>query len=187
MEDKSEQVVAPVVEEQLVVHTDAQPTHGIRVHRRVETHAETIDMPVTLEQVEIRRIVKNEVVNGPLPVRQEGNLLIVPVVEEEVVVTRRFVLKEEVHVQTTTVEKRHSETVNVSRQHAEVQHLDQDGKVTGVEPASTRPLLEAQPKPIRKSLLEDAPSTKASQPTLGKTQLGVHLQGLDPKRNRPRR
>jgi uncharacterized protein (TIGR02271 family) len=99
-------------------------TGGVRVHRRTEQHEEVLDVPLRKEKVDIRRVTMNKYVEGPMAVRREGNLTIIPVVEEVLQVSRRFVLKEEIHVTRTVREERHQERVVIERQHAEVEHVD---------------------------------------------------------------
>ena len=55
------------------------------------------------EEVEIERVPINRPVEGPVPIRYEGDTMIVPLLEEVVVVEKRLILKEELHVR-----KRHT-------------------------------------------------------------------------------
>ena len=58
-----------------------------------------IDEELTHARVEFERVPIDRVVEVAPPIRQEGDITIIPVVEEVVVVERRLVLKEEVRVQ----------------------------------------------------------------------------------------
>ena len=60
-------------------------------------------------------------------IRQEGDVTIVPVVEEIVVVERRLMLKEELHVRRVRSTHRHEETVTLRYQEAEVVRRPLDG------------------------------------------------------------
>jgi stress response protein YsnF len=53
-------------------------------------------------------------------VRQEGDVTIIPVVEEILVVERRLVLKEEVHIRRIKTTERHQEQIKLRRQEATV-------------------------------------------------------------------
>src|SRR5690349_17205338 len=77
-----EQTVVPVYEEKVQAGVEKVKTGGVRIHKTVEEHQEIIDQPLTTEDAEVRRVVKNEVVSGPLPNRQDGETLIIPVVKE---------------------------------------------------------------------------------------------------------
>ena len=77
----------------------------MRVHRRVLEHEEEIDMPLLSEHVQVRRVLLDRDVEGPLPIRKEGDTIVIPVVEEVLIVSRRYRLKEEVYVTKTSREK----------------------------------------------------------------------------------
>jgi uncharacterized protein (TIGR02271 family) len=123
-----EEKVLPVLAEELNVTKRAVPTGGIRVHRQVHEHEETIDLPLLKEHVDVRRVLVDREVDGPLPVRREGDTTIIPIVEEVLVVSKRLVLKEEVHVTRTVREERHTETVTLKREESAIQRLDASGR-----------------------------------------------------------
>lgn len=129
----SEPVVIPVLAEELVVDKERVPTGGVRVHRRIETHEERIALPLLREHVDVRRVPIDRVVEGPLPVRREGDTTIVPVVEEVLVTRTEFRLKEEIRITRTTTRDHHSETVTLRQQRAEVEKLTEDGQAKPVE------------------------------------------------------
>lgn len=146
-----EETVVPVLAEELVVDKERVPTGGVRVHRRIEEHEELVDIPLLKEHVDVRRVLIDREVDGPLPIRREGDLTIVPVVEEVLVVQKRFRLKEEIHISRQVREERHQERVVVRRQEAEVEQLDDRGRGTPVQPAVRE---ETTPRRTRrKSLL----------------------------------
>ncbi|HYP08675.1 MAG TPA: YsnF/AvaK domain-containing protein [Bryobacteraceae bacterium] len=128
-----EQTVIPVVAEELDVQKRAVQTGGVRVHRRVLEHEEEIDMPLLREHVHVRRVLLDREVEGPLPIREEGNSIVIPIVEEVLVVSRRYRLKEEVYVTKTSRQERHQERVAVRRQEAVIQEFDADGRPMRVD------------------------------------------------------
>jgi stress response protein YsnF len=58
----------------------------------------TFEAEAAREEVLLERVPCDRSVDGPIPVRTEGDVTIVSVVEEIVVVEKRFVLKEEVRL-----------------------------------------------------------------------------------------
>ena len=120
--------VVPVLAEELVVDTRAVPTGGVRVHRRVLEREEEIEMPLIREHLDIRRVIMNEDVAGPLPIRQEGDTIVVPIVEEVLIVEKRFRLKEEVHMTRRAFEELHRERVVLRRQEADIERFGADGQ-----------------------------------------------------------
>lgn len=114
------QIVMPLHQEDLTV--SRQRTERL-VRVRVET-TETIqpvDEPVLHEAVEIDRIPIGRPVDAVPPVRTEGEITIVPVVQEELVIQRRLVLKEEIHLRRVQRTERHRETVTLRQQRAVIE------------------------------------------------------------------
>lgn len=72
-------------------------------------------------RAEITRVPVNRPVEQPPEVRTEGDVTIIPVVEERLVVERRLVLTEEIHVRRVQAERVVSEPVMLRRQVAEVE------------------------------------------------------------------
>jgi uncharacterized protein (TIGR02271 family) len=150
----TEEAVVPVLAEELVVGKQPYVTGGVRVHRRVHEHEEIVSMPLLKEHVDVRRVVVDREVDGPLPVRQEGDTTVVPIVEEVLVYSKRYVLKEEIHITRTVVQEQHEEKVVLHRQEAEVERLDRNGEYVRVDEAPP-PRMEpdSQRRPRRKSIL----------------------------------
>jgi uncharacterized protein (TIGR02271 family) len=123
-----EETVVPVVAEELDIRKRAVQTGGIRVLRRVLEHEEEMDLPLLREDVQVRRVLLDREVEGPLPIRKEGDTIVIPVVEEILVISRRYRLKEEVYVTKTSREERRQERVTVRRQEADIQEFDADGR-----------------------------------------------------------
>ena len=69
-----------------------------RIDKRVRTRTETVETALHRDQPVIERIpVNREVAEAP-PVRQEGDTLVIPVLEEIAVIERRLVLREEIRI-----------------------------------------------------------------------------------------
>ena len=74
------------------------------------------------------------VVDAPLPVREEHGTLIVPVLEEVLVVEKRLMLKEEIHIRTHRVETRQPQQVTLRREEVSVERVrNTDTSVTTQE------------------------------------------------------
>ena len=68
--------------EEINARAERVRTGSVRVHKTVQEHDEIIDQPLLEEKAEIRRVVKNEIVEGPLPVRHSEDTTVIPVVKE---------------------------------------------------------------------------------------------------------
>lgn len=122
------EIVIPIVAEELIVDKERVPTGSVRVHRRVETREEKLALPLVRERVDVRRVPIGKVVDGPLPVRKEGDTTIVPVVEEVLVQKTEFRLVEEIRITRTVIRDHHSETVTLAKQTAEVEKIGPEGE-----------------------------------------------------------
>ena len=98
MGNPEEVAAIPLVEERLSVAKRQVETGRVRVRISVEEREERVPVALAHDEVEIERVPKNVAVAEFPAVRLEGNTTIVPVVEEVVVVEKRLVLVEEIHV-----------------------------------------------------------------------------------------
>jgi uncharacterized protein (TIGR02271 family) len=137
--DRPENLVVPIVQEEL--HADAVPvqTGGVRVTKHIEGHDEILEQELRRGRVEVKRVKTDRVVDGPQPVQRLGNTLVVPVVSEVLHVEKRWVVTEEIHL--TQIEEREAvqQTVTVNREQAEIERLDEAGKVVSRDDPETEP------------------------------------------------
>ncbi|WP_343057051.1 DUF2382 domain-containing protein [Chthonobacter rhizosphaerae] len=97
----------------------------------VETSVDVVDEPVraTLDGdvVDVVRVPRDEVVTVLPEIRVDGDVTIIPVVEEVLVVEKRLVLKEELHVRRRTETRTVEVPVRLRRQTATIRREDADG------------------------------------------------------------
>lgn len=116
--------VLRIVQEQAHVSVERREIGGVRV--RVVTDEGPVLYPVDLssETVEVtRHPVEHEVEAVPAP-RQEGDVTIVPVVEERAVVMTRLFVVEEIHIRRTRATETVEVPVTLRRQRAVVEQLE---------------------------------------------------------------
>src|SRR3954452_12866002 len=82
-----EEVVVPVIEEEAEV-AGVRPvrTGTVRVNKTVEKEVRQVDATLMRETVDVQHVPVNRVVNEAPSIRREGDTVIVPVVEEELVI-----------------------------------------------------------------------------------------------------
>ena len=126
-EDKEIDPTAPAVEtlslleETASVSTRDVVTGWVRVSTHIETVNEIARAVLHSEDVEVIRVPFNQMITGAAPQpRTEGDLTIIPIVEEVLVVETRLVLKEEVHIRKTRAVESVQVPVTLRRQHAVV-------------------------------------------------------------------
>lgn len=114
----------PLVAETVHVAKRFRTTGKVRVKTRVETERRTLTEELEAEEVEIERVPRNEPVDAVPEVRTEDGVTIIPLVEEQLVVEKRLVLVEEIHLH--RVHSRHTVTVPVElrAERAEVERVE---------------------------------------------------------------
>jgi uncharacterized protein (TIGR02271 family) len=97
-QNSQSQVIIPVLAEGLVVEKVAHDTGGVRATKSVRERVQVVDEPLSREEITVERKAVNQVLTTPAQPRQEGDTLVIPVMEEILVVERRLLLKEEIHI-----------------------------------------------------------------------------------------
>ncbi len=87
-----------------------------RVETVTEVREQRVGMPLRHERVEIARVPVDRFVEAMPDIRREGELTIMPVVDEVLVVERRLLLREEVHIRRVTEVEQHTETLELRTQ-----------------------------------------------------------------------
>ena len=131
--DEARETVIPLFEEQLAVTKQVIPTARVQVSRVTHSHEELVDELLSREKVEVERVPIDQLVETMPPVREEGDYLIIPVVEEVLKIERVLVLKEEVRIRRVQRTERYQERVTLRRQQAVVNRLPID-ESTAMEP-----------------------------------------------------
>ena len=116
----------PIVEEELRVEKRQVSTGKVTVRTTTEVSDEVARATLEGESVEVTRVPVNREVTSAPAVRTEGDLTIIPVLEEIVVVEKRLVLKEEIHLRRTVTREDVEVPVQLRKQHAVVEHAGDD-------------------------------------------------------------
>jgi uncharacterized protein (TIGR02271 family) len=124
-ESETSSFAISVAHERLQVSKRQVLKSKVKVHKTVEEHLETVNLPLQRESVEIVRVPKDEIVTEASGSRREGDTLILPIYEEVLVVEKRLRLVEEVHVKTKTIW--HHDVREVLLRQEKVK-LERDGK-----------------------------------------------------------
>jgi uncharacterized protein (TIGR02271 family) len=115
--------VVPVLGEELEVQKRVIETGKVRITTQVHEREALVDEPLWREEVEVTRVPIQRVVDAPIPMREEHDTLIVPVLEEVLVVEKRLMLKEEIHMRTHRVETRQPQQVTLRREEVSVERV----------------------------------------------------------------
>ena len=118
-----DQVVVPLHAEEVSVAKRRVVTGQVKVGTITRESEQLVEELLEHEHVEVERTPIGKQVDKAPPVREEGDTLIIPILEEIVVVERRLLLKEEVRVRRTREKQPYQERVVVRKQEAVITRL----------------------------------------------------------------
>jgi len=137
--------VLQLLAEDATVELETVETGRVRVSTVTHTRDHLIDQLLARTNVEVKRVPIGRVIDAIPPVRDDGGLTIIPIVEETLVVERRLVLKEEVHIQRLQTTERYQETVQLRHQTAEITHVPA-GQPDATQGGATGSITESKPE-----------------------------------------
>ena len=121
-----DRLTIPLVEETVRVDKVVETTR-VRVRTVTDTVEEIARASLESQNVEVERIpIGREVTVAP-EVRTEGDVTIIPILEEVLVLEKRLVLKEELHLRRRVTTEAFEAPVTLRRQRAEVERIEEDG------------------------------------------------------------
>jgi len=137
-----ETLMIPVIEETARIDKRAVETGRVRVSTQTETVDQVLRESLRSDTVEVTRMAINRTLSeGEVPpvVREEDGVTIIPVLEEILVVEKRLVLKEELHIRRSSADEDVEVPVTLRRQRAVVERMSPDGHAgEQIDPPSTQ-------------------------------------------------
>jgi uncharacterized protein (TIGR02271 family) len=119
----------PLTQEELHVHKQIVSTGKVRVRTVVDSFEEFVRETLKSERVEVTRIPVGKDLDTAPEVRVHGDTTIIPVIEEVLVVEKRLVLKEELHVRKIIDVEKVEEPVTLRKQRGVVERSDFEKKI----------------------------------------------------------
>ncbi len=116
-------VTVPIVEEVIGVTKRVVETGRVSVSLTTETAQELIRETLRTRRAEVERVKLDQEVKEAPAVREEGDMLIIPVLEEILVVEKRLVLREEIRLRFINDQEQVEQTVERRIQHADVKRV----------------------------------------------------------------
>jgi uncharacterized protein (TIGR02271 family) len=117
-------LVVPLIVEELEIEKRQVETGRVRISKVVHEREEVIDEPLLHEEVSIARVPTNRFVDEAIPIRYEGDTMIVSLLEEVPVVEKRLMLKEELWITKRQVEAHKPVRVTLRSEETTVEHID---------------------------------------------------------------
>lgn len=118
------EIVVPLIAEEIVVGKKTVETGGVRVHKTVREDVQRIDEPIVREHLDVERVEINQFVEVAPAIRHEGDVMIVPVLEEVVVTQKRLLLREEVRLTKRREEISNAQEITLRREEITLEKID---------------------------------------------------------------
>jgi uncharacterized protein (TIGR02271 family) len=121
-------MVVPVMAEELDVQKRKVETGRVRINKVVREHEELVDEPLLREEVIVERVPINRFVEEAIPLRSEGDTIIISLLEEVPVVEKRLMLKEELRITVRRVEAHKPISVTLRSEEVTVEQITSQDK-----------------------------------------------------------
>ncbi len=103
---EGQSLVIPVIQEKLQIEKEVVESGKVQISKKVFEEETQKDVLILEEDIIVEKIAINKYVDkAPPAVRQDGNVTIVSVVKEVLVVEKRLMLVEELHITKQQTEK----------------------------------------------------------------------------------
>ena len=114
----------PITEEEAQVSVEPHIEARVRVSTRTSEVEDRVAATLESADVHVTRVPINQFVDVAPDVRSDGDITIIPVLEEVLVVEKRLVLKEEIHVQRIRAAETVEVPVVLRKQVAKIERID---------------------------------------------------------------
>jgi stress response protein YsnF len=121
MDEVSESIVIPLLEERLDVDRRTVVTGTVKLRKVVQEYQESVEETLAVRTFDVERIILNQPIDVAPPVRQEGSATIYSVIEEQMILTKQLILKEEIRVTQRDTERHDNQVVSLTREHLVVE------------------------------------------------------------------
>jgi uncharacterized protein (TIGR02271 family) len=118
----------PVVEETARIDKREVQTGRVKVHTVVETSEQMVREALSSQNVKVTRVPVDQPVTTVPVIRTENGITIVPVLEEILVVEKRLILREELHIKQEVSHETVEVPVSLRKQRAVVERVDAQGQ-----------------------------------------------------------
>ncbi len=120
----------PVIEERFQVGTRLTDTgRGVRIHKTVTETPHTVEQALLHDELQVQRLPQDRVLDpGQVPqTRYEGDTLIIPVVEEVLVLQKQLRLTEEIRITRVRTPVMSNQTVMLKSERIELERFEEPG------------------------------------------------------------
>jgi len=133
------ETVIPLAEETIAISKREVETGQVRVALTTDVEQMVVRETLRGRRVEVERVAVGRTLDegeAPPETREEGDTLVIPVVEEMAVVVKRLFLREEVRLRFVQTDLSFEQEVDVRRQRATVERVTPDATSTSNQAAA---------------------------------------------------
>jgi uncharacterized protein (TIGR02271 family) len=116
-------------EEELVVQRKMREIGEAHIRTRIEEVPARLEVEATAEEVEVEHVPVGQVVSKRVDPYEDGDVLVVPIYEEQLVVTRRLLLREELRIRRVATTQHLLFEDTLRKERVEVEDAGQSGLV----------------------------------------------------------
>ena len=123
--DSSSQQI-PIIKEDVTIAKRTVETAQVRVRSTFDEREQLVSEQLFHQEVDVKRVGVGQVVEAIPEVREEEDLLVIPIVEERLVVRKELVLVEELHIRRRQSVQQVEEPVTLRKTRVEVERTESD-------------------------------------------------------------
>ncbi len=123
--EEGEEIIIPVINEELRIDKEIIESGRVRIIKKVNEEKSTVEVPLKHTEVSVERKPINKYVDEHhQATRYEGDTMIVSVLKEVVVVQKKILLVEELHINKTQKQETHTEEVTLKSETVSVERSE---------------------------------------------------------------
>ena len=125
--EEGEEIIIPIVKEEIHIDKEIIESGKVRIIKTISEEKSSVEVPIKHTEVHVEHKPKNEYVDANhQAIRYEGDTMIVSVLKEVVVVQKKTLLVEELHITNTQKQEIYKEDVILKSEHISVERQNLD-------------------------------------------------------------
>jgi uncharacterized protein (TIGR02271 family) len=111
----------PVIQEEVIIEKKLTETGKVRISKKVLEENKRVEVSSFSEEIDVEHVEMNKYIDKTPEIRYEGDKMIIPVVKEVVVIEKRLLLVEELHVNKRKVETKVQQEIPIKREEVHIE------------------------------------------------------------------
>jgi len=131
IDENDASITIPLGSEEVELSKRAVQQAVVRIQTKVREEERIIETRLLKDEITVERVEINRPIESPIEPRYEGEVLIIPVIEEVLIVRKQLVLKEELRITQRSVARPHAQAVLLRSEEATVEREPIGEQATG--------------------------------------------------------